>query len=280
MLRRRPVVIANEIRLKRSQHQGTFLVVEGRDDRLFCERFIDSRACNIIVAESKESVYEVLKILEKTAFPGALGIVDSDFEQLEQPGQHRPNIVRPDGHDLETMLLQSPALGRLLVELGSREKIEALGHKVRDLLLTTALPIGYLRWYSRQSGLGLKFEGLNLSACVDSRRLAIDHQELVQQVKNNSQRPDLDSAELQRAIRELEHPDHDPWHVCSGEDLVGILSIGLRRTIGTNSAQAVRIEEIKRSLRLAYDEADFLVSHLAQAIRAWEERNTPFRVLT
>ena len=40
-LRRRPVVIANEIRLKRSQHPGAFLVVEGRDDRLFWERYID-----------------------------------------------------------------------------------------------------------------------------------------------------------------------------------------------------------------------------------------------
>jgi hypothetical protein len=39
MIGQQPVVIANEIRLWRALHKGAFMLVEGRDDRLFYERF-------------------------------------------------------------------------------------------------------------------------------------------------------------------------------------------------------------------------------------------------
>ena len=79
MIARRPTIIANEIRMKRSQYQGTFLVVEGRDDRLFMERFICHEICKIEVAEGKENVCEVLRILESDNFMGVLGLIDADF---------------------------------------------------------------------------------------------------------------------------------------------------------------------------------------------------------
>ena len=40
---RSATVRANAIRLKRQEHGGSFLVVEGRDDRLFFEQFVDRR---------------------------------------------------------------------------------------------------------------------------------------------------------------------------------------------------------------------------------------------
>ena len=40
-MKRSPNVRANAIRLKRQEHGGSFLVVEGRDDRLFFEQFVD-----------------------------------------------------------------------------------------------------------------------------------------------------------------------------------------------------------------------------------------------
>ena len=77
MMQRRSSVIANEIRLKRSQYQGTFWLVEGRDDRLLCQRFIDTASCKIIVAEGKARVCDVLQILDQDEFvvPNGWGIV-------------------------------------------------------------------------------------------------------------------------------------------------------------------------------------------------------------
>lgn len=125
MIIRHPVVIANEIRLKRSQHEGVFLIVEGRDDRLFHEKFVDLDICNITVADGKEKVCEVIDILEKDKFPGVLGIVDSDFDRIESSDIKSPNIIFSDFHDLETMLINSNALDGVLVEYGSKKKSQA-----------------------------------------------------------------------------------------------------------------------------------------------------------
>ena len=92
LLSRRPVIIANEIRMKRSQHLGAFLVVEGRDDRLFCERYIDDR-CGVVVAGGKEGVLEVIRILDDYGFAGALGMVDPDFDLIEGARFPSLNIV-------------------------------------------------------------------------------------------------------------------------------------------------------------------------------------------
>ena len=47
MIAQRPVVVANEIRLWRAVHKGAFLLLEGRDDRLFYERFVDRGAARL-----------------------------------------------------------------------------------------------------------------------------------------------------------------------------------------------------------------------------------------
>ena len=61
--------------------------------------------------------------------------------------------------------------------------------------------------------------------------------------------------------------------------MVEILALGLRRTLGTNSAQAVAPEIVRRCLRLAYQWADLNDSRLGRDLRAWEARNPKYRVL-
>jgi hypothetical protein len=84
---------------------------------------------------------------------------------------------------------------------------------------------------------------------------------------------------LQELMSSLEDVTHDQWHVCCGHDLVAILALGLRRALGTNDAGQVRAELIERSLRLAYEAEYFRGTQLYAAIRVWEERNLPYRVL-
>ena len=274
---RRPVVIANTIRQKREAHEGCFLVVEGRDDRLFFEQFTDAAACHIQVAEGKEKVVEVIRILEDDNFPGVVGVIDADFDRIEGHKRGSTNLILLETHDLEALLIQSPALDRVLVEFGSREKIETFGRDIRETLIEAALPIGCLRLHSRRTELRLQFQGLKYASCVDLDSLTIDRQSLVQEVKNRSQLPELSSDELQQAIRVLEHSGQEPWQVCSGDDLVSILAVGLRKVLGTNST--VRNEELCRSLRLAYEASDFANSQLIGELQNWVERNPGFRIL-
>ena len=125
---------------------------------MFMECYTSPITCKIIVAEGKEQVCEVIHILDKVNFVGALGIVDADFDRIEGRQNRGPNILMPEYHDLETMLFCSPALAKVLVEFGSKEKIEAVGNKVVELLVDTALPMGCLRLHSLRHSLGLRFD--------------------------------------------------------------------------------------------------------------------------
>lgn len=283
-LSRSEVVIANEIRLKRSQHQGVFVVVEGRADRLLYERFLDAQRCKFVTTDGKEKLSEVFRILDADRFTGVLGITDADFDRLEGILPDSPNIVRGDCHDVEALLIRSPALDRVLREFGSDKKIANFvtkgGMDIRHVLLTAASRIGCLRWHSLRVNLRLRFDGLQFSRFVDEGTLSVDTMRLIAAVKNLSQRPSLDNNELASVIGGIEAAKHDPWQLCNGHDLVSVLSIALRKTIGSQSATAVAVEMLERALRLAFEAVDFAATELHAAIHQWEQANTPFRVLS
>jgi hypothetical protein len=192
--------------------------------------------------------------------------VDADFDFLEEIPVSSLNVIQGDCHDLEAMLVRSPAFDRVLREFGSEDKMQRFvtnaGRDIRHVLLTAASPLGYLRWHSLRADLRLRFDGLLFSRFIDMAALTVDRSKLIATVKNHSQRQDLDNHELELAVREMEEPKHDPWQLCNGHDLVGVLSIGLRRAIGSQSAAAVGVEEMERVLRLAYEAVDFAASAL------------------
>ena len=64
-------------------------VVEGSDDRHFMEHFICSDCCEIVVAQGKQKVCDVIRILENDCFPGCLGLVDADLNRIEGWESHQ-----------------------------------------------------------------------------------------------------------------------------------------------------------------------------------------------
>lgn len=279
MISRKPVFIANEIGLKRQEHRGAFLVVEGRDDRLFCERFIARDRCRVQVAEGKESVLEVVRILETRPFEGVVGLVDTDFDGLEGRSSPGANVVSTQVHDLECLLVRSSALQAVLFEHASDKKVAALPRTPRELLLAAATPIGCLRLHSRRSGLNLRFQDLNYDGFVARAGLEVNRRKLVHEVRNRSQRQDLPEDDLLRALHDIEAQDLDPWSLCTGDDLIGLLSLGLRHTFGTKGAQPVSPDNLRRELRLAFSQDAFDASPIAAGLRRWQQENPAFQVL-
>ena len=281
MIPRKPVAIANEIRMKRSQFAGSFLIVEGSDDRRFMEPFTCKNTCNITVAQGKENVREVITILEEAHFEGIIGLIDADFDRIENRRETSHNIVKPDRHDLETMLLHSLALDKLLVEYGSPEKLQSFGstESVLNTLLEMASPLANLRLHSRRNNLSIRFDGLNYSSWIERRSLAVDLVGMINAVKNNSQRHSLDSQTLLQAVWELNEEGLDPGEVCNGTDLIEILSIALRGRLGTNSAMDVNGENLRRILRAGLSKEEFNTSNLASEIREWQIRSAGFKIL-
>ncbi len=279
MIPQSPAVIANTIRMTRSQHAGPFLVVEGRDDRLLLEHFILRKDCNVVVAEGKKNVCEVMGILNETKFAGVLCVIDADFDRVEGKGICSPNIVRPQFHDLDTMLMCSPALTSAIVEFGSENKVAGFHQDVLERLLERALLVACLRLYSQRKGLDLKFTGITYTAWINPSSFEASVNDLVKEVRNQSQRRDLTIEAMVAGIQEVAASNPDPREMCVGSDLIELLSIGLRRVLGTNRALPVNGEALRHFMRGAYSEQYFANSSLCAEIRQWETSNESFQVL-
>jgi Protein of unknown function (DUF4435) len=139
------------------------MIVEGRTDKLFYEHLVDDNKCEFTIAINKDKAIKSLEILEQDNFVGVLAIVDADFAILKASLPNSENLMVTDDHDLETMLIKSPALEKVLRELGSEEKITNFGKDVRKTLIDIGKTIGYLRWVSLKHSLSLKFEDLTFS---------------------------------------------------------------------------------------------------------------------
>jgi len=274
---------ANKIRQLRSTWKGTFILIEGNTDKTIYKHFFDKESSRVETTSGKPSskirAIRILKILEESNFQGVLAIVDADFDHLEPSLNCSPNLLRTDSHDLETMLINSPALDKVVSEFGSEEKINKLTQDVRTLLLEAGMSVGYLRWVSQCEQLNLTFNGIRFSKFINETTLKIDELKLITEVRNKSPSCSWQQEELKTWVIKQKSSSHDPWQVCCGHDLVEILSLGLRKVIGSNKAAEVEPNILERSLRLAYEEAYFCKTLLYLKIRTWEANNQPFKVL-
>jgi hypothetical protein len=274
-----PDYYANEVRLRRSNHQGAFLIVEGSSDAKFYRQQIDAEHCQIVVAQNRDMAIKVLEILQKAPAPDVIAIVDKDFDELNGTLPTLPNLFFTDTHDLETLLLQSPALEKLLNEFASEDKLARFGQNLREVLLISGSAIGYLLWVSLQDAMHLKFEGIDFPKFVDEVTLKINEAKLIEEVKNKSQKPGINTADLQERLEQQKNSSHDLWQICCGHDLISILAVGLRRAIGSKKPQEVTADILERSLRLAYEQVYFQKTQLYGAIALWQTNHPTYQIL-
>ena len=254
------------------------MLVEGRDDKLFFEQFVSADNCVVKVVEGRDTVAEVVDILVLSEFRGVLGVVDGDAIYSRDICVNG-NLILLECLDLEALLIRFGSLDRILIEFGSGKKLKNLPCHAWKILVKAAKPIGCLRIRSALDGLSLRFDGLRYSRFVDLKTLEVDHHSLVQEVKHRSKCAEIECRPVLEGIAKTERVMVDDWSVCLGEDLVAILSIGLRRVLGTNNAGAVSPEILRRSLRLAFSKGDLEQTRLHDDILRWTSRNRDFRVL-
>ncbi|WP_341736411.1 DUF4435 domain-containing protein [Microcoleus sp. CAWBG640] len=277
----KPDRIANRIRLLRTQSQytGSILIVEGDTDARVWKNLVHSTKCRVEIAHNKDNAVKVLNILEQGNFVGVLAIVDADFNILEGTVSVSQNLLFTDTHDLETMLLKSPALEKVLAEHGSEDKIKLFAKDIRQTLLESAKVIGYLRWASLKFDYCLKFEGLEFKKFVDEKTLALNESKLIKTLKDKSQKLGLDDREIQQKMDSLKTNTQDIWYICCGHDMIAILSIALCKALGSCNSKQVEPNVLEINLRLAYESAHFRLTKLYIAIQTWEQTNQPFEVL-
>ena len=280
MLYRSPHAIANHIRMMRSQRVCAWLVVEGSNDRQFFLEYIDPDNCSIQIAQGKENVLEVLRILNTDQFNGVLGIVDADFDRIDQHTRRVRNLVSPEFHDLDVLLIRSDALNSVLREYGSENKLKQLSKDPLQSLSEATFPIAALRIYSKRKNLRLKFQGLDFGDFVDRTTLRMNSNELVRRVMVNSQNHFAAVPQAVALLQEIEqqgYPDHE---MCSGKDLLETLSIALKKKFGSVTNHTwITADQLRKYLRMSFNESMFQSTELYGAVRHWERRVGVFTIL-
>jgi len=279
-----PHVLANRVRMRRTSYKGTILVVEGDTDVRVYKGFTDENSCMIVPAHGKDNAVGALKILEYECFQGILVIVDADFWRLEGFKPNSMNLLLTDTHDLETMILSTPAaMEKVLAEFGSTDKLKQLPGPAINMVTDNALIIGYFRWIASPSkdNLRLTFKDLPFENFVDvgKAKLHIDIDKLIDAVKKNSDGIKFAEKALKRKMELLKTGNHDPWQVCCGHDMVQILAIGFRLVFGKKKAETFTAELLEGTLRLTYEYTYFCLTALYRSIKNWEKANPSYKVL-
>jgi hypothetical protein len=267
--------------MKRPLHSDAVLIVEGLDDSQFLRRHLDTG--RVVVANGRPYVLDALEELNRTATPGIAGFVDSDFWELDGDAPQTVRLVRTDAHDVEMMLLASPALDHVLAEFGSGQQIEtfeeARGTDVRTALLRLATPLGCLRWLSHKHKFGLDFDGLVLGDFISEKKLTADDEAMLRTVLARSQKTVERIETLRADLATTVAAAPDPFHACCGHDCVDVLSIGLRRVLGQNNDGEVSRERLERALRLAFESRYFDAGRVSGAFKAWQAASCGFTLV-
>lgn len=267
---------ANQVRLLRTQFAGPFVIVEGDDDYSVYKGLLSPNCCQLVPAYGKQKALAAQAVLDADSFIGAVTIVDSDFNRLTGSRPTSTNVVLTDGHDLECLICNSPALDRVLEEFTSSGKLEAfvtrIAMTVRQRVVESAAKIGYLLWASLENGWSLDFKELRFSKFVDATTLLIDVTQLVKAVRDKSQRHDLSEILLVQEMEKRESLTDDVWQAARGHDIAGILSLSLTSLIGDWNSNDISVEIIERSLRLSFRPAEFAVTELWKSLSEWSSK--------
>lgn len=258
--------------------QKSFLLVEGIDDQRFFKPRLAQAACELVMSGDKASAVGAIRLLDNQAFRGAVAIVDDDCDSLEGRSTGSANLIATDAHDLECLLLRSPALDSVLSEYAAADALRRLqdqGQGVREMLLERGLLFGRLRWLNARHDWRVNFERLSPYRFVARETWEVRHADL--RAEFQAAGCPLTEVELAGALAALR--GGDPWRICQGHDLVAILVIGLQGVLGSGHNNNLRSEQVAAVLRQAIRPLDFAATELCRELHAWERRNPPFTVL-
>lgn len=268
----------NEMKMKKQLFDGVFIIVEGATDSRFFKKFFDKNKCNIIAALSKDNV---LEIMSKLSWEKLFAIIDADYLHLENNQISEDNIFLTDTHDIETMIIKSPALDNFLCEYADHDKLENYLDRsdyrdLKSILIMNSILIGYVKWVSIKNNLNLSFKELEYKSFLDldnSLEFLVDDffDHLISNSPNYNGTKDL----IINKIKEIKSSEYDNWQLCSGHDMTEILLIFLHNDIGIYTANSLKNRGmLEGALRMSYEGSFYKDTNLYFNIKNWaEERN-------
>ena len=280
-----PNRIANSI-LQKNSFKGAYLIVEGNKDFTLFKKFTETEFCKIEIAFGNNNVIDVINELNNRGYSDALGIIDSDFRNLDNEMPENENILLTDEHDLEIMIFKSKAFETIITHYAQPLKLETFkkendNQELRQIFLNLAMPLGYLKWANKKNNFGLVFKPLK----VDGNTLSISdfippstlqftsYEDMTQTVINYT----VNKSELKttrdaavKAAKKMIDNTHSLLQICNGHDVIHIISLSLRKKISNMNSNSINPEQLEKEFIFAYDSRYFEQTELYRQVKLWE----------
>lgn len=263
------------------------ILVEGKSDRIFYGKFVLQEKVQVSSCDGCKNLLEIAEVLEERKIENFIGILDSDFRRLDNEEINDPKIFHTDYHDIEISILESRALQDVLNKYINEDRFSAYETSINQSFLKRVYELsshlGYLKWANKIDNLGLVFkperpEGkrLKFNKFIDERTLEyISDEALINYMIQYSNNRDTNVSTRDEIINSYETrknvEDVDQKQLCNGHDMCQIISLSLKKVIGSNN---VSVDTIEENLIFAYDSIAFKESNLHTELKAWEVENT------
>ncbi|MCS6114129.1 DUF4435 domain-containing protein [Shewanella baltica] len=241
-----------------------WIVIEGGTDSVFfsTKRFL--RKPILVTAKGWENVVGVVaKVIEENIAASVFGFIDRDYREHLGISIDERNIVISDLRDLEVSMFESDGLHRILLELGSANKLPSLPcgsvdvSQVRNAIYAVASKLGKLRYFSLKYNKKYSFKKLDFSKIINISTLELINEKLIAQLNSVSD-DKIDQDFLNSALAtELPEKLLDARYLCSGHDIAELFGLSLRRMWGSNNTKEVEREKIESQFRISYSNEEF-----------------------
>lgn len=245
-----PVELADEL----SMINKDYLVVEGQSDKNFWEhlqqeglkkrqiRVANKKQCS----GNKEYVKRVITIMNQRNRKNVIGIIDLDYDFVQNNIECIDNLYYYRYIDLENILVQSSAFSEVNALISSSKK-KLRDDDLKDILYEKSYILGILRLVNDIEKYNFSFEDVDYKKLLD-----YDKEKFLQYFLSKMDLKKVQRSEVCSEIEELIKREYDYKYICNGHDLLGILSQLTKKKISNDNPIQYTEEIIEKMLVLGY----------------------------
>jgi hypothetical protein len=273
--------VAQEVRLERRAHRGSFLLLEGISDLKRFDQFIDADRCSLVNCFGRDNAIGAIQLLYDEGFLGALAVIDADFDRVLGGLPSHEGLIFSDAHDLDLDWARPALIDRYLKEYGDSRKYAgglAVAENIMAKIMEALKPISVAKLLNRRGHLSHKLSGIDISVCCDG--YAVDLGLFVDQIAAGPNLTPEQQRLVHAQITKASEMEYDLRQITNGHDFCAAVGVLLRSELGSRRDVHTWGSEIEASLRLLMSKEEFRSTLVFNEILSWQRENQPFRILS
>lgn len=265
------------------------VVVEAKTDELFFRKFF-SKNTSFFSTDGFSNLNDLMIKVNENSHTELIGIIDSDFRKITNENTEHNNVFMTDGHDIEMMMINSPAWIEILNFHVNREKLKefnlAKGVAFKNYILDLSKQIANVRYLNHIKNIGLVFrifkngkpDFIDYHKFIKADDLSIDIEKMLTVIENKSSKQRLfaNKPELKDELNKICQDRFNLTEFCNGHDIINILAHSFKKSINNKNVLGVDLEN---QFIIAYRYDDFKKSSLYTSLAKWENENSEFNLL-